>query len=115
MKLQPHTNLVIRTSLAFALAIIIWSPAHAQNAEPATGKTMMDGKMMERCQEMQTQKKNMLAEMKAQDAALSEQVAKMNRASSDKKTELMAVILTRLVEQRAAMHAHMEKMQVRSM
>lgn len=105
MKTQIHTSIVIRTSLALALAMVIWSPAQAQTAEPATGK------MMERCQEMQAQKQKMMAEMKAQDVALTEQVATMNRAPSDKKTDLMAAILTQVVEQRATMHARMEKMQ----
>jgi hypothetical protein len=116
MKKQTNTNLIIRSSLALALALAIWSPVQAQSAEPAEEKMMMEDKMMtetnmmQRCQEMKEQKEKMMAEMKAQDAGLSEQVAKMNRAPADKKMDLMAAVLTQMVEQRIAMDARMEKM-----
>ena len=67
MKEQTHTNLVIRSSLALALAVAIWSPVQALSAEPAKGKKMMEVKMMERCQEMKEQKQKMMEDMKAQD------------------------------------------------
>jgi hypothetical protein len=101
---------MVRASLVLALALVIWSPAQAQTTELVTGKMMM-----ERCQEMQAQKQKMMAEMKAQDAALTEQVAKMNSAPADKKTDLMAAVLTQMVEQQTAMHARMEKMQTKMM
>ena len=106
MKKQTHTNLLIRSSLALALALAIWSPVQAQ---PAEG--MMEGKMMERCQEMKEQKQKMMADMKAQDAELTEQLAKMNSAPEDKKMGLMAAVLTHMVEQRTAMHARKAKME----
>jgi hypothetical protein len=53
----------------------------------------------------------MMAEMKAQDAELTAQVAEMNSASADKKVDLIAAILTDLVEGRTAMHARMVNMQ----
>lgn len=64
---------------------------------------------MERCQAMKEQK--MKDDMKAQDAELTGQVAKMNSAPGDKKIGLMAVVLTHMVEQRITMNARMEKMQ----
>ncbi len=111
MKKQTHTNLIIRSSLALALALAIWSPVQSQSAEPAEGKKMMEGKMMERCQEMKEQKQKMMAEMKAQDAELTVQVAKMNSAPEDKKLGLIAAVVTHMVEQRTVMNARMEKMQ----
>jgi hypothetical protein len=119
--MKNHTNtLIIRSSLAWALALVIWSPVQAQAAEPAKGKMMMEGKMMdgkmmegkmmERCEEMKAQRDKMMAEMKAQDADLTAQVARMNSAPDNKKLDLIAAVVTRMAEQRTAMHARMEKM-----
>ena len=111
MKKQTHTNLLIRSSLALALALSIWSPVQARAEEPAEGKKMMEGKMMERCQEMKEQKQKMKEDMKAHDAQLTEQLAKMNRAPQDKKTDLLAAAVTHTVEQRIAMDARKAKME----
>src|ERR1039458_1560751 len=88
MKNQMNTNLVIRSSLALALALAIWSPVQARSAELAEGKNMTEAKMMERCQEMKEQKQKMMEDMKAQDAQLTEQLTKMNRAPENKKMGL---------------------------
>ena len=111
MKKQTHTNLLIRSSLALALALSIWSPVQARSEEPAEGKKMMEGKMMERCQEMKEQKQKMKEDMKAHDAQLTEQLAKMNSAPEDQKTGLMAAVITHMVEQRIAMDARKAKME----
>ena len=111
MKKQTHTNLIIRSSLALALALAIWSPVHARSAEPAEGKMMTEAKMMERCQAMKEQKEKMMADMKAQDAELTEQLTKMNSAPEDKKMGLMAAVLTHMVEQRITMDARKAKME----
>ena len=115
MRQQSNTNLLIRSSFALALALAIWSPVQTRSAEPAKGKEMMKGKMMESCQEMMQQRQKMMEDMKAQDAELTEQVAKMNRAPENQKLGLMAAVLTRMVEQRTAMNVQMEKMQARMM
>ena len=111
MKNQTNTILVIRSTFALALALAIWSPVQAQSAAPAKGKMMMDGKMMERCQAMKAQKQKMMEDMKAQDAELTELVAKMNSAPVDKKMNLMAAVITRMVKQQTAMHARKAKME----
>jgi hypothetical protein len=115
MKHQTNTHLVIASSLTLALALAIWFPVPSQSAEPAKGKMMMGGKMMERCQAMKEQKEKMMADMKAQDAELTAQVAKMNSAPENQNLGLIAAVLTRMVEQRTAMNAQMEKMQARMM
>lgn len=115
MKNHTHTNLLIRSSLAWALALVIWSPVQAQAAEPAKGKMMMEGKMMERCEEMKEQRDKMMAEMKAQDTALTAQVASMNSSPKDKKLDLLAAVVTRMVEQRTAMNAGKAKMNEKMM
>src|SRR5450759_431727 len=112
MKKQTNTNFIIRSSLALALALAIWSPVQARSAEPAIGKMMMtETNMMERCQAMKEQKEKMMADMKAQDAELTVQVAKMNSAPEDKKMGLMAAVLTHMVEQRITMDARKAKME----
>jgi hypothetical protein len=72
---------------------------------------MMEGKMMERCQDMMKQRHKLHEEVKAQDAQLTEEVAAMNNASDDKKVGLVAAVVTHMVEQRTAMNARMGKMQ----
>jgi hypothetical protein len=110
MKTQTHTNLVIRSGLILALALVVWSPVQALAAEPAEGKMMTEGKMTERHQAMTERWQAMMADMNTQDAELTAQVAKMNSAPADKKLDLMAAIVTQLVTQRTAMNERMEKM-----
>ena len=112
-----NTNHVIHSGLALVLALAFWSPVQAQSAGPAEGKTMTENKMTEnqqamseRRQAMMERRQAMMAEIKAQDAELAAQVAQMNSAPPDKKLDLLAAIVTRLVEQRTAMNARMEKM-----
>ena len=111
MKYETNTHLAVCSSLALALALAIWSPIQTRSAEPADGKMMMDGKMMERCQKMKEQKQKMMTEMKTQDAELTEQLTKMNSAPEDKKMGLMAAVLTHMVEQRITMDARKAKME----
>lgn len=113
MKKQKSTNLIIRSTLAlvWALALVIWSPLQSQSAEPVAGTNMTEAKMMERCQEMMDQKQKIMSEMKTQEAELTAKVDEMNSAPADKKVDLIAAVVTQLVEQRTAMHARMEKMQ----
>ncbi|MEO6993626.1 MAG: hypothetical protein ABI273_08350 [Lacunisphaera sp.] len=65
MKQQTPTALIIRSSLALALALAIWSPAQAQSAKPDEAKKMMEGKMKDGCQEMMQAKQKMMEEVKA--------------------------------------------------
>ena len=111
MKNQTNMNLVIRSSLAVALALAVWSPIQAQSGEPARVKNTAAAKMMERCQEMKEQQQKMKEDMKAQDAQLTEHLAEMNRAPEDKKMDLMAAVITQMVEQRIAMDARKAKME----
>ncbi len=132
MNIQTNTNPVIRSGFALALALVTWLPTAATAAaepmkpmkggehqmmldeadtkQPADGKMMMETNMMQRCQAMKEQKEKMMADMKAQDAELTAQVAKMNSAPADNKLDLIAAVVTRMVEQRIAMNERMEKM-----
>lgn len=106
-----NTNLVIRSSLALALTLVIWSPVYAQSSDSAAGKTMTAAGMMERCQEMKAEKQKLKEDTAAQDAQITGQLTEMNLAAKDKKVNLMATILTRTVEQRIAMDARKAKME----
>src|SRR5664279_613313 len=99
MKNQTNTKLAIRSSLAIALTLTIWSPVRAQSVEPAEGKSLTQATMMERCQEMSEQKQQLKGDMKAQDAQLTEQLAGRNRPPQDKKMGLRASVLTHIVQQ----------------
>jgi phage-related tail protein len=107
MKTYPPTNLLIRFSLIVALALTLWTRLQAQSADPIDGKR---DPMVERCQEMKEQKQKLMAEIKAQDAELTAQLAMMNSAPEGQKLTLLAAVVTRMVEQRIAMNARMEKL-----
>ena len=111
MKTRTTTNLFIRSSLVLALALAIWSPVQAQSSKPAKMKNMTEAKMMERCQVMKEQKQKMKEDMDAQNAQLTDQLAKMNSAPDDRKMDLMASVITLMVEQRIAMDARKAKME----
>jgi hypothetical protein len=52
----------------------------------------------------------MMSNWKDQDAELDKLVTEMNSASADKKLDAVAAVVTKLVEQRKAMHEQMQKM-----
>ena len=115
MKNRTHTNLIIRSSLALALALALWSPGQARSAEPAAGmmmgeKIMSETNMTPRYQAMQEQREKMMADLKVQDVQLAGEIYKMNHAAADKKLDLMAAIVTRMAAQRTSMNARMEAM-----
>jgi hypothetical protein len=112
MKNQMNTSRIFRrASFALAFVLTIWSPVQILSAAPDGDKKMTEGKMMECCKEMKEQKQLMLADMKAQDTEIAVQVATMNSAPEDKKVGLIAAVVTKMTEQRAAMTVRMEKMQ----
>jgi hypothetical protein len=121
MTIQPNKNLAIRTGLALAMGLATWSPALAQSPEPAKAKKMtMEGKTtehskMEHSKKMMAHCQEMMADMKAQDAELAAQVASMNSAPAESRMELMAGIITKMVEHQAAMHARMAEMHMEMM
>jgi hypothetical protein len=114
MKTNPNKVLAILSGLALSLGLSL-SPVSAQSPMAAQGSGMMEDKMMGACQKMAEQRKTMMAEIKAEDAALTEQVAKMNSAPEAMKPGLMADLITRMVEQRVASNIRMEKMQAQMM
>lgn len=116
MKKRITKNVLLRFSMALAVMTTVLTPLSAWSAEHAEGKEMkMEGKTMEKCEEMKKEKQKMQAEMKAQDTKLTEAVATMNSAAEGGKLNLMAGIVTQMVEQRTAMHTKKAKMQEKMM
>ena len=95
---------------AFALGLVGAFPVQIKAADPVRGGMMMDGPKSEMQQAMQQRHQALMAEMKVQDDELTALVAKMNAAAKDKKVDLLASIVTRMVEQRASMNQRMMKM-----
>ena len=91
--------------LALTSALAVMAPGPIRAADTTEGKTAKPGKMMADCKSMMTEKKAMMSAMQTADAALTSQVTAMNNAPAAQKTELMAGVLTALVEQRVAMNA----------
>ena len=87
-----------RSSIAFAAMIAVWTPASSWSAEPTEGKET-----------------KMQAEMRAQDTEFTAAVTTMNSAAPDNKLDLVASLVTRLVEQLTAMHVQNAKMEEKMM
>jgi len=105
------TGIGIHSGLVLALGLAAGYPVHAQVAGGAMDKgMMMQGPMMSHQGSMGNHWKTMIDEMKAQDASLAELVDQMNSAKNDAKTDLIAAVVTRLVEQRRGMTLRMERM-----
>jgi len=111
---QFLTHLLLRSGLALTLGVAICYPYQAHAADVGDGKVMTEN-MKESCQGLMQMKIKMMEECKTQDAALTDDVEKMNGAPDDKKAGLIAAIVTKLVEQRRTMHVKMEKMQEKMM
>jgi hypothetical protein len=73
-------------------------------------KAAQEKAMMADCQAMKQQKQKMAEDMKAQAAALTEHVAMMNAAPKDKKTGVMADVVTQMAGQQIAMDARKARM-----
>jgi hypothetical protein len=72
---------------------------------------MTEAQMKDRCKDMMEQKKTLAADVKSQDAELTELVAKMNGAPGDKQMTLMATVITQIVEQQVARDQRNAKME----
>lgn len=71
---------------------------------------MTAGPMAERHPAMQSRREKMMAEVKAQDTELNAQLARLKRALEKQKVDLLIAVVSRMVEQRTAMHVRMDGM-----
>jgi len=116
MKPKNSLNLVIRSSLALALAVALWSPIQVRSAEPADGKMMMGGKndVGNQCDaalrgDAGTEGQND-GRHESAGRSFAGLIYDLNHAAADKKLDLMAAIVTRMAVQRTDMNARMETM-----
>ncbi|MEO6994715.1 MAG: hypothetical protein ABI273_13995 [Lacunisphaera sp.] len=110
---NPTTSTFITHSglaLALVMTLAAWSPLHAESAAPASGSMMTTNTMAERHQAMQSRRETIMTEMMAQDTELNAQLAKLKSAPEEQKLDLLVAVVARMVEQRTAMHASMDKM-----
>jgi hypothetical protein len=111
--LAASTTACATTSTARSEPTANTAPAMTMAApapDPAI-KAAQEKAMMEDCQAMKQQKQKMAEDMKAQAAALTEHVARMNAASKDQKMGVMADVVTQMVDQQIAMDARKAKME----
>jgi hypothetical protein len=104
----------MKTIHLLATLIVATLPLTAIVAEDV-GKTETTDQKQEQSSEMMGMKGmmgkgQMMSNWKDQDAELDKLVAEMNSASADKKLDAVAAVLTKLVEQRKAMHEQIQKM-----
>jgi hypothetical protein len=101
--------IVAAIALAPVLAEDTTKPEAAeQSKEQKCGCMGMMGMNMGNMMGMDTGK--MMSNWKDQEAELDKLVADMNSAPSDKKADAIAAVVTKLVEQRKAIHERMQKM-----
>jgi hypothetical protein len=99
----------MKTTDLLAILIAATLPLTAIPAED-TGHTETTDQKQEQSSDTMGMKGKMMSNWKEQDAELDKLVAEMNSAPADKKLDAVAAVLTKLVEQRKAMHEHMQKM-----
>ena len=109
--MNVKSKLLVGSGLALALAMAAWSPLQAQSADHVEGAKPTAAQLAEHCREMKEQRLNIRADIKVQDARLTEQLAELNGATDDKKVGLMAAVLTSVVEQRIAMDVRRAKLE----
>ena len=74
------------------------------------GQTETTAQKQDQTSQTMGMKGKMMSNWKEQDAELDKLVAEMNSAPADKKLDAVAAVLTKLLEQRKAMHEQMQKM-----
>ena len=99
----------MKTTHLLATLIAAALPLTAIPAED-TGQTETTDEKQEQSSDTLEMKGKMKSNWKDQDAEVDKLVAEMNGAPADKKLDAVAAVLTKLVEQRKAMHEHMQKM-----
>lgn len=120
MKKLTHSNLFSSCCLALVLLLVhadlsLAVDDNSQTTVTTEAQNKAETDMMARCQAMMTEKQKIRAEIKAQDAELKAQVAKMNSAPQDEKLDLLAAVVTQMVEQRIAMQDRKARMEEQMM
>ena len=99
----------MKTTHLLAALIAATLPLTAARAEDP-GQTETSDQKQEQSSDTMGMKGKMMSNWKEQDAELDKLVAEMNNAPAERKLDAVAAVLTKLVEQRNAMHEQMRKM-----
>ena len=103
----------MKTTHLLATLLAATLPLTAIVAEDS-GKTETTNQKQEQSSDMMgmtgMNKGQMMSKWKDQDAELDKLIAEMNSAPADKKLDSVAAVLSKLVEQRKAMHEQMQEM-----
>lgn len=99
-----------------ALALVV-STLDAQAQERPRGQQhrMMADEMREECQNLMSERQQMMSRMKEDQEKLSALVTKMQQAEGDAKMDAVGEVVSALVEQRGQMMQHHAEMQPRMM
>jgi hypothetical protein len=102
-----NTKILLLTLAAATLSLTAVRAEDSGQTETTDQKQQQSSDMVE----MKDMGKGpMMSGWTEQDAELDKLVAEMNSAPADKKLDAVATLLTKLVEQRKAMHEQMQKM-----
>ena len=107
-----NRRLLLSSSIALALAFTL---SGSLNAQPAAPDKAHMGQMMAGCEAMKAQKQKMQADMKAQDTQLLGEITQLKSAPDKQKVNLMAGVLSRMVDQRIAMDERKAQMEQQMM
>lgn len=102
---KKKLNYLILAGTLMLSAPVVWAQSHQHEASE---KPAMKMEMMQHHQMMMEKMTQNIQEME-------KMVANMNAANGDKKVELMAQIMTKMVSHKKHMHDHMEKMHQKMM
>jgi predicted HTH transcriptional regulator len=105
-----QSNVIIGSKIALAMAIAAGSPVRARFANPAERKRMAVARMARRCESIKKRSRELLDEMKAQDAALTADSAVIKGNQTKDGTDIMASVVAKMVDQQIALHSRMEDM-----
>ena len=110
MNTSKFKKFVILCSGALASAAVLFSPLPLQSGEPAEEPPGAE-KMLDSCRKIKEQKQKIQEDIKAQNAELSALARKMNGAPADLQLDLMAALVTKMIEQKAATDARRAKLE----
>ena len=110
-----NRKLLFSSNMALALVLAIPGSLHAQPATPGKAQMGKMPNMMAGCEAMKAQKQKMQADMKAQDTQLLGEITQLKSGPDKQKVNLMAGVLTRMVEQHMAMDDRKAQMEEQMM
>jgi hypothetical protein len=110
MNNTTHSNVIIGSRIALAMAAAAGSPVRSRFATPLERKRIAVARMARRCESIKKRSLQLLNEVKAQDAALSADCAGMKGNRMKDGTAIMATVVAKIVDQQIALHSRMENM-----